>query len=169
MQFEKLRMPGWFFIVLGFACMAWPTVATIALEQLIAWLLVFSGISGLIFWRGFGGGRIGLAGFAMAGLVLVLGLILLFQPIAGARTLTMILAVVFLVEGLLGITFALALRGQSAGWVWTLLSALSTLVLAVLIIMGWPSTSVWVIGVLFGLNLLTTGAALLALGYSGKV
>jgi uncharacterized membrane protein HdeD (DUF308 family) len=104
----------------------------------------------------------------MAGLALVLGLVFAFQPFAGARTLTMILAALFVVEGVLGVFIALALRDQSSGWIWTLLSALSTLVLAVLIVAGWPSTSVWVIGVLFGLNMLTTGAALLALGYSGK-
>jgi uncharacterized membrane protein HdeD (DUF308 family) len=168
MKLDRLRMLGWFFIALGVGAMAWPTVATIALEQLIAWLLVFSGISGLLFWRSFSVGRVGFAGLVTAGLALFLGLIFAFQPFVGARTLTIILAVLLMVEGLLGVSIALALRNQSTGWVWTLLSAVSTLVLAVLIIAGWPSTSVWVIGVLFGLNLLTTGAALLALGYSGK-
>jgi uncharacterized membrane protein HdeD (DUF308 family) len=169
MLFDKLRIPGWIFILLGFGCIAWPTVATIALEQLIAWLLVFSGISGILFWRSFSVGRVGMAGLVTAGLVLILGLVFAFQPIAGARTLTMILTLVFLVEGVLGIFVAMALRDQNAGWIWTLLSALSTLILAALIIIGWPGTSVWLVGLLFGLNLITTGAALLAMAYSGKV
>lgn len=169
MLFEKLRMPGWIFIALGFGCIVWPNVATIALTQLIAWLLVFSGISGLLFWRSFSVGRVGLAGLAMAVLVLILGLIFAFQPLAGARTLTMLLAVIFLIEGAFGIFAAMSLRDQSSAWIWTLLSAVSTLILAILIIMGWPTTSVWVIGLLFGLNLITTGAAMLALVYSGKV
>lgn len=168
MNYHKLRFLGWVFIATGVGCIAWPTVATIALEQLIAWLLVFSGISGLLFWRSFSVMRVGYAGLATAGLTLVLGLIFAFHPFAGARTLTIILAVLFIVDGLLGVFTAMALRDHSTGWFWTLLSALSTLILAVLIIAGWPSTSVWVIGVLFGLNLLTTGAALLALGYSAR-
>lgn len=165
---DKLRKLGWLFVALGMGCVVWPTVATLALEQLVAWLLVFSGLSGLLFWRSFSIGRIGLTGLATALLALILGLVFVFQPLAGARTLTMILAVLFLAEGALGVMIALALRQHSPAWVWTLLSALSTLVLAVLIFLGWPSTSVWVIGMLFGLNLLTTGAALLALGHSGK-
>jgi uncharacterized membrane protein HdeD (DUF308 family) len=75
----------------------------------------------------------------------------------------MILALLFLIEGALGVAVALSLRSQHSGWIWALLSALATLALSVMIFAGWPSASSWMIGLLFGFNLLTTGVALLVL------
>jgi uncharacterized membrane protein HdeD (DUF308 family) len=164
---QKLRPLAWVFLGLGVASIIWPEVATIAVEQLIAWFLVLSGALGVLFWLRFKSGQISLMGLTAAVMTLVLGSIFLVQPMAGARTLTMVLAAIFLVEGALGTAMALSLRQHNAGWGVALLSAIATLALSFLIFMGWPSASSWVIGLLFGLNLLTTGVALLALSRVG--
>jgi uncharacterized membrane protein HdeD (DUF308 family) len=163
MPLQRLRPLAWVFLGLGAACIIWPEVATIAVEQLIAWFLVLSGALGLLFWLRLKSGQISLMGLAAAVLTLVLGLVFLVQPIAGARTLTMILGALFLVEGALGAAMALSLRQLHSGWIVALLSAIATLALSFLIFAGWPSASSWMIGLLFGINLLTTGLALLAL------
>ncbi|MGO4909463.1 HdeD family acid-resistance protein [Pseudorhodobacter sp. W20_MBD10_FR17] len=163
LPFQRLRPLAWVFLGLGAASIIWPEVATIAVEQLIAWFLVLSGALGVLFWLRFKSGQISLMGLAAAALTLVLGLVFLVQPIAGARTLTMIMATIFLVEGALGAAMALSLREHHAGWVVAMLSAIATLALSFLVFIGWPEASSWVIGLLFGINLLTTGLALLAL------
>jgi uncharacterized membrane protein HdeD (DUF308 family) len=158
--FPGLQPLGWVFLSLGTASVIWPEIATIAVEQLIAWFLLLSGFLGVLFWLRLKSGRISLMGLGAAVLTIVLGLVFLVQPVVGARTLTMIL------EGVLAAAVALSLRGQHAGWGAALLSAVATLALSGLIFVGWPAASAWVIGLLFGLNLLTTGLALLVLGRS---
>jgi uncharacterized membrane protein HdeD (DUF308 family) len=51
-------------------------------------------------------------------------------------------------------------------WGWLLASGPADLALAAIIIAGWPGTTAWVLGLLFGVNLLTTGWAvvMVALG-----
>jgi uncharacterized membrane protein HdeD (DUF308 family) len=164
--FPGLQPLGWVFLSLGTASVIWPEIATIAVEQLIAWFLLLSGFLGVLFWLRLKSGRISLMGLGAAVLTIVLGLVFLVQPVVGARTLTMILAALLLLEGVLAAAVALSLRGQHAGWGAALLSAVATLALSGLIFVGWPAASAWVIGLLFGLNLLTTGLALLVLGRS---
>jgi hypothetical protein len=63
--------------------------------------------------------------------------------------------------------WALAGRGND-GWRWLLASGVVSLLLAVLLRVGSPSTAVWAVGVLFGVNLLTTGVTLIALGMATR-
>lgn len=86
----------------------------------------------------------------------------LFNPIAGAAALGLVLLVYFLMDGFAGITFALALRPMQ-GWVWTLISGLASLALAVVFVVGWPFNSLWLVGLLVGISLIFDGIALLML------
>lgn len=165
---KSLKPLAWFFLILGVISIVWPALATIAVEQLIAALFIMSGIGGLFFWRTFRVVGVSVSGLITAVLALVVGFVLAFSPMAGAATLTMILVALLIVEGALSVWMALGWRDSNPRWIWPLFSGLVTLVLAVLIISGWPSTATWAIGLLFGMNLLSTGAALLALSQIGK-
>ncbi len=160
---KRLRVIAWVFVAIGALSIIWPVVATIAVSQLIAWLLVFSGISGIVMWarlRGHSGGLIAL-GTAVMGLAL--GTIFLFYPFVGAGTLTMMLAVLFLLEAAGSFAIGFALRGKVAGWGWIVASGATALLMAILIFSGWPGTATWLLGLLFGLNLLSTGISMLML------
>lgn len=165
---NSLKPLAWLFIALGIFSVIWPTFATIALEQLIAIFFIMSGIGGLLFWRTFKTAGASMIGLVTAILTLVVGLVLAFSPMAGATTLTIILVAILLLEGGLSIWMALGWRDSNPRWVWPMASGVVTLVLALMIIAGWPSTATWAIGLLFGINLLSTGLALLALSQIGK-
>lgn len=165
---SNVRPLAWLFLALGIVSIIWPAVATIAVERLIAAFFIMSGIAGLFFWRQFGSGRVTAMGIATSAIALILGVVLAVQPIAGAATLTMILVAALVVEGALNIWMALQWRDANARWIWPLLSGIVTLVLAVMIVSGWPSTAVWAIGLLFGMNLLSNGLVLLALSQTGS-
>ena len=100
-----------------------------------------------------------LKGFALhllaAALYLVVGLFMLEDPVRAAAVLTLLLAANFLVAGVLRILFALTV--QFLGWPWVLLNGVVDLILGVLIWRGWPGSSLWVIGVFVGIDLLFHG------------
>jgi uncharacterized membrane protein HdeD (DUF308 family) len=81
--------------------------------------------------------------------------LILLRPAAGAASLTLLLAALFLVSGLFRIGFALAVRID--GWGWQVLSGLVTFVLGLLISAGWPGSSIWVIGTFISIDLIFGG------------
>ncbi len=81
---------------------------------------------------------------------------------SAVAVITLIFAVFLLVEGISLCVGALRLRAHS-GWVWTLLSGLASFVLGVMIYVRWPSDSAWVLGSIFGINLIFNASSVLAL------
>jgi uncharacterized membrane protein HdeD (DUF308 family) len=105
--------------------------------------------------------------FVTALLSIVVGGLLLWKPIEGVLSLTIVLTAFFIVEGIFQAAAALVYRdGMPGSWGWLLVSGLADLALAAIIIMGWPGTAVWILGLLVGINLLTSGWAvvMVALG-----
>ncbi|WP_135823676.1 HdeD family acid-resistance protein [Halorussus ruber] len=95
------------------------------------------------------------------------GITLVANPVVGLATLTLLVVVFFVVDGVVEIGWALAGRPND-GWVWMLASGVVSLLLAVLLWAGFPSTALWAVGVLFGVNLLSTGVTLVALGVTSR-
>jgi uncharacterized membrane protein HdeD (DUF308 family) len=81
---------------------------------------------------------------------------LLYRPLVGVATLTLMLAFLFLVEGVLDIMLWWKSRSQ-AGAFWILVDAIITLILGGLIYVHWPSSSVWAIGTLVGISMIISG------------
>jgi uncharacterized membrane protein HdeD (DUF308 family) len=153
---------GILMIILGVIAMAAPVVATIAVQFLLGWLLVISGIAEGIHafmaqgWRGF------LFELLSAVLYLGVGIVLLVAPLEGALALTFVLAVFLLVEGIFKIITALRVRDHR-GWGWLLASGIVSVILGVLIWAQWPASGLWVIGLLVAIQLLFTGWSLVML------
>lgn len=166
-----ILISGIVFIVLGLLALALPVIATLAVELLIAWLLLFWGAGGVAMAWSMrdASGRVAMTAFFL--MILALGLIFLFVPRVGLSTLTLVLAAIFLLEGGLTIGLGLRLREVSGRWAWIVASGVAALLLGVLILTGWPGTAAWVIGLIVGVNFLTTGLSLvmlsLAMGHGG--
>ncbi len=156
-------------IILGIAAILIPQIATLTVELFIGWLLLFSGIAGLFttfsirpmpgFWWSLFSALIGIAA----------GLMLLFWPISGVISLTLVLIAFFILEGIASILFALEHRAELPGSWWAmLLSGIVDLVLAGLIFFGLPSSAGWAIGLLVGINLIFGGCALSAMALQAR-
>jgi uncharacterized membrane protein HdeD (DUF308 family) len=153
---------GVLLIIFGMLAIAEPLLAAIALVTFFAWLLIFVGIV-----------HVGLAihahsGTSMGWKLLVgvayifIGGYLLFRPDAGVATLTLMLAFLFLVEGVLD--FMLWWKSRSAsGALWILVDSVVTLILGGMIYVHWPSSSVWAIGTLVGISMIMSGVTRLML------
>jgi uncharacterized membrane protein HdeD (DUF308 family) len=149
-------------IVLGVLAIAAPALATIAVDIYIGWLFLISGVIGLVAMfsarniPGF------LWTFVTALLSVVAGGLLLWKPIEGVLSLTIVLTAFFIAEGIFQAVAALVYREtMPESWGWMLASGLADLALAAIIIMGWPGAVVWILGLLVGVNLLTSGCAVL--------
>jgi uncharacterized membrane protein HdeD (DUF308 family) len=87
----------------------------------------------------------------------------------GVLSLTIVLTAFFIVEGVFQAAAALIYReAMPTSWGWMLLSGLADLVLAAIIIMGWPGSAVWVLGLLVGVNLLTSGFAVVMVALAAR-
>jgi uncharacterized membrane protein HdeD (DUF308 family) len=160
---HMLVLVGGVFIILGVMSIVLPVWATLAVEQLVAGLLLVWGAAGIGFalsMRPLPEWRVTAATFAM---ILAIGAVFLIFPRDGVATLTFLLVAAFLFEGIVSIFFALRLRETMPQWGWMLFSGLAALFLGLLILSGWPGTEAWTLGLLVGLNFLTSGACLIAL------
>jgi uncharacterized membrane protein HdeD (DUF308 family) len=95
-------------------------------------------------------------------LMAILGLIIALFPLQGAMTLTMVLTAYFIVHGISSFALAFAIKGHTGRWVLLLFGGIIDLALAALVIAGWPNTSVFILGLYVGINLLFTGFALIS-------
>jgi uncharacterized membrane protein HdeD (DUF308 family) len=156
-------------LILGILAIVVPQIATIAAAVLIGWLLLVSGVVGLIatlrmrsapgFWWS----------LISAVLGIVAGIVLLLWPLSGALSLTVILTVFLVIEGVTSILFALEHKRELSGrWGMMLVSGVIDLVLAWMIFQGLPGTAAWAIGLLIGINLVFGGSALIAMALHAR-
>ena len=148
-------------IVLGVLAILLPQIATLATTVLVGWLFVIGGAVRVA--AGFS--RRDTPGCWLAVLTgilaVVLGFVLHFQPFAGALTLTMVLVALFIIQGVMSIAIALQFRRALAGnGAFMILSGIVDLLLAAIILSGWPGTAAWAIGLIVGINLVFVGIAL---------
>jgi uncharacterized membrane protein HdeD (DUF308 family) len=167
------KASGWFigiavvFILLGMMAIIEPGVAGLAVTILVGWLLVFGGAAHLIAaFSGGGAGRV--LWQVLIGIVYIVGgVYFLMHPLMGLGTLTLFLALIILAEAVFEIIAYFRMRGHG-GSSWLLVNALITLLLGGLIWLHWPSSSVWAIGTLVGVNLLITGFSRLMFGLAAR-
>ncbi|QQA41818.1 HdeD family acid-resistance protein [Pelagovum pacificum] len=158
----RFRWLGIALIVAGALAVIFPLVASITAKIMVGWFLLIVGAVTL--WHAFQSRSWREA--ILSGLVGVLqiaaGVYLAFFPLTGLIGLTLLLGVLFAFQG--GIEIAMAMRARpTQGWVWMLVSGIASALLAIFLIAGLPGTALWAIGLLLGVNFLTSGFAFLAL------
>jgi len=156
-------------LILGLAAVMIPPAATLAVAILIGWILLASGVVGLISTFRMRGAP-GFGWSLLSALVAVVaGVLLLARPLSGALSLTVVLTVFLIFEGVASIMMALTHRhGFSARWTLLLVSGIVDLILAAIIIAGLPGTAAWAIGLLVGINMVFGGSALIAMALHAR-
>jgi uncharacterized membrane protein HdeD (DUF308 family) len=168
-HWKVFLIEGILLAILGLAAMIVPPLASLAVTIFLGWMFLISGIAGLAltFWAR------GMPGFWWSLLSAVLaigaGLILLAQPVQGTLTLTIVVGVYFLAEGVATVMYALEHRRELTGrWSWLLIAGIVDIVIAGLIISGLPGSATWAIGLLAGVNLLFGGATLIGMALAAR-
>jgi len=147
---------GVLLICLGVLAIGSPLIAAMAVNVLVAWLLLLAGLvhvivafhareAGSVIWRLL----VGLAYICFGGYLIA-------RPAVGVASLTLLLASLFLIEGIFDIVLFFAARPVMRS-TWFLLDGIVTLLLGAMIYMQWPSSSAWAIGTLVGVSLIFSG------------
>jgi uncharacterized membrane protein HdeD (DUF308 family) len=154
-------LEGILLIVLGSLAVLVPAVASVAATIVFGWILLLSGVVGLVATLrarhapGFGWSLLS----AIVGIVA--GLILLAMPVEGTLSLTAVLIAFLFAEGIVSILYAFEHRkGASGRWGWMLASGIVDLVLGTILLAGLPGSAVWALGLLIGINMIFGGWAL---------
>ncbi len=162
---EIRRSWGWFLalgallMLCGAVCVIGAVGATFATVLIFGWMLVFSGIFGLVHafrthsWQGF---LLSLLSALFRGFA---GYLLIRYPLAGAATLTLVLASLLIVGGLFRAIGAGTLKFPS--WGWAVFSGIVSLGLGIMLLAQLPISSVWFIGFAIGVDLIFDGASMI--------
>jgi uncharacterized membrane protein HdeD (DUF308 family) len=153
---------GIILIILGTAAIAVPLAASIAIEILFGWIFVLSGVVTILHsFRALNSGKCILR--LLSGILyLAIGIMFLRYPLEGVLTLTLLLAILFMFEGVIKIAVAVQLRPMP-NWGWMLASGAAALILAAIIFSGYPGNVAWMLGLLVGINLIFSGWTMLML------
>jgi uncharacterized membrane protein HdeD (DUF308 family) len=148
-------------MLFGAICIAGTIEATLATTLVFGWLLLITGIAGLIhsfLVRSTNGFFLCLLSALFRGFM---GYLLISYPSAGAAALTLILASFFIVGGLFRAMAASTLKLPR--WGWSVFSGVVSCVLGILLLVEMPASSIWFIGFALGVDMLLDGASLVAL------
>ncbi|SRR5579871_2603084 len=156
---------GILLIGLGILAVASPMVAALAVSAFVAWLIVFAGVvhlivalhsreAGSVIWR------------LLVGLAYIcFGAYLIARPVVGVASLTLVLASLFLVEGVFNIVLYFKARRLFRSS-WFLFDGVVTLILGLMIYMQWPSSSAWAIGTLVGASMIFSGVTRVMMSFA---
>ncbi len=171
---QEMRRNWYWFVILGIvlvivgiAAVSYAAAYTTEVIVLVfGYFLVVAGVfyvAGAFFTRSWGGFFLNL----LAGVLhLVVGIIIIDDPIEAAIIYTLMLAVFFFVEGLFRIVTALTGRFRHQGMM--LLDGIVTLILGIFIWRQWPLSGLYVIGLFLGINLIVHGVSYVTLGLTAR-
>lgn len=161
---------GWFltlgivFLIGGVLAIAMPLASTTAFSFVLAVVLVVIGAIQIFnsfrvqSWIGF-------AAQLAGGIILLLGgLAIWLQPYVGTLALTLVVAAIFLAKGVAEIIMALRIRPH-LGWAWILAAGIIALLVGLMILLRWPDSSLYTLGILAGVSLLFTGWSYLMMAF----
>ncbi len=160
-----LLIEGIIFALLGLIAIALPGVSTLSAELFIGWLLIFGGIVQIYRTFKTTHGTSFIISLLMSILYLIFGVLLIAFPIAGVLSLTVLLTIFFIAEGIAKIILAFQFRPLNR-WFLLVINGVLALIIAYIIWSGWPGTAFWALGLLVGINLFFFGISLIFVSMS---
>jgi len=157
---------GFAVMLLGVLAVSMPFVSGVATTTLVTVLITAAGIAMTVFAFKAGSFGKGLLQFLFGGITIVAGVAMFMTPMMSMFTLTGVLMVYFVVDGLFGIYNGVKGRG-TPGWGWVTISGTASIVLAVLLYRQWPDSGTYAVGLLVGIRLIFTGWSIAMLGMLG--
>ena len=161
-ELEALRAEWYWFLVLGVlmiiggtAAIAHSALAGVVVTAFIGILMIVAGAAQIVgsFWAG---KWTGFLITMLGGIVyLVVGGMLLKQPLAGEAALTLVVGAFFLASGIFRSVAAMTLKMNHWGWV--LLNGVVTALLGLLVLADWPATAMFAIGLFVGIDMIFNG------------
>jgi uncharacterized membrane protein HdeD (DUF308 family) len=155
---------GGLMVLGGILALVYPVLSTAAVLLLLGWILIITGIIqgiSLIGARSVPHFWLQLVSVVLS---VIVGVLIIRHPAEGLLTITLLLIVFFMIEGISKVIFSLTIR-PFPNWGWVLASGVVGILLALFLWASLPVTAVWLLGVLLGILLISEGAALAYLAW----
>ena len=154
-------------IIAGFLSMGYPWASGLGVTVFVGIIMVIAGVARTV--AAFHAGSFGQGALAFLGgfLTFVGGVVLVARPNIGLASLTLLLGMYLLIDGIAGAVLAFHVKPVK-GWGWMLFSAVMALLLGLLLLWEWPLSGVWAIGTLVGVNLVFSGFTMVSIGSAAK-
>jgi uncharacterized membrane protein HdeD (DUF308 family) len=168
-ELEHLRAHWWWFLILGIllvvtgtVALVYPFVASVAVVLVLGMSLLVSGVATIVtsFWAGKWSAM--LLQLLVGVFYAVVGFLIMDKPLESTATMTLVVAAMFLIVGIMRSVAALTIRFPQ--WGWALLSGVLTTLVGLAIYKNYPETAIWAIGMLVGIQLLFDGWFWIMLG-----
>lgn len=95
--------------------------------------------------------------FGIALLYLLTAGLIVWDPLLATSGMTLALAALFIAMGIIKIRYAMRCKKRQWKWLWPVISGLMSLSLATLVLVTWPQSSLWLLGMLVAVELLVNG------------
>lgn len=160
---------GWFIalgvllILLGLIAFANLLVATVASVYYVGILMLIGAAGQLVLAfrvKGWGRSILMVLGAILYGIA---GIFTIMNPLLASTMLTLLLAAGLIAAGILRIVVALRERPRQ-GWGWVLFMGILSIIVALVIISGWPVNSLWILGIFLAADLMGQGLGWLFFG-----
>jgi uncharacterized membrane protein HdeD (DUF308 family) len=155
---------GVILLLMGLLVMGSPLVAGISITIMVGAMLIFGGISQLVF--AFKAGKQVFA-IVLGALNVIIGCYMVSNPGVALASLTIFLAIFLIISGISEAMMSLSVR-PTKGWGWSLFSGIVSVLLGVMIWNQFPLSGAWAIGILIGVRLISSGWTLLMLGVMAR-
>jgi len=153
-------------VIVGIFALCSPVIFTEVITILIGAFCLVTGVIS-VFQAIFGKQQAHRVYSGLAGVIrIAAGIALLFLPGRGIVALTLVIGIVFLVEAVACVVAALGMRGNPS-WLWLFLNGIIAGILGAMILSRWPSDALWLIGLLFGIQVLFSGLTMILIGLRG--
>lgn len=155
-------------VLLGTLAIFSPMFASAFFTVMIGWIALISGITMII--QSFRSQPV--RGFWLTLIIGIFysltGIFIIFNILKAAALLTLSFGILFIAEGIITIIMAFVNRvGHTMSWL-VVLNGITTLILGILVINGWPSSTLWFIGLYVGISILFSGVSLLAAALAAR-
>ena len=163
--FEKFskysKITGVIFILLGVIGIIYPVFMTLATVTFVSWLMIFGGfVAGYFTYLS---DKSNYLGWLKSFILVSIGLMMIFYPMTGVGTVGLLLSIYFFMDAFASFSLAMNMRPMN-GWIWWMVNAFFSLLIGILFIVGWPFSSMYLIGLLIGFSLFFDGFSLLITG-----
>jgi uncharacterized membrane protein HdeD (DUF308 family) len=155
---------GVVYVIAGFIALGSVVMATVASVLVVGVMMIVAGVAEVFSafqiknWGKF------LLWALLGVLYIIAGFVTFENPLLAAALLTLILGASLVASGIMRIILSFSMKRETP-WVWVLLSGVITLLLGLLILAHWPVSSLYILGVFLGIDLIMAGAAWIGLGF----
>jgi uncharacterized membrane protein HdeD (DUF308 family) len=155
---------GWFaalgviMIVAGFIALMSVVMATVVSVLIVGTMMILSGIVEIVHgfqmkqWSRF------FMWVLIGAFYVIAGLLIVWNPLLASVALTLVVGIVLIFAGVARIMLAMQMRSASP-WGWVLVSGMITTLLGIVVILHWPVSSLYVLGIFLGVDLIIAGSS----------